>query len=157
MLIEFQHYLTFDNIYLWSNFLVLPFWIMLIFIPNSRITQIFVNSIVLPLLFSTAYIYVLYQIILIDESILNIFNLYLGIDSLYALLSNEGFLVIFWLHFLAINLFIASWVSRDVIKYNISRIISLFSLVLIYFFGPVGLVFYWIFRIFYSKKLGLHD
>jgi len=157
MLIEFQHYLTFDNIYLWSNFLVLPFWIMLIFIPNSRITQIFVNSIVLPLLFSTAYIYVLYQIILIDESILNIFNLYLGIDSLYALLSNEGFLVVFWLHFLAINLFIASWVSRDVIKYNISRIISLFSLVLIYFFGPVGLVFYWIFRIFYSKKLGLHD
>ena len=157
MLIEFQHYFTFDNIYLWSNFLVLPFWIMLIFIPNSRITQIFVNSIVLPLLFSTAYIYVLYQIILIDESILNIFNLYLGIDSLYALLSNEGFLVIFWLHFLAINLFIASWVSRDVIKYNISRIISLFSLVLIYFFGPVGLVFYWIFRIFYSKKLGLHD
>ena len=157
MIDQFENYLTFENIYLWSNFLVLPFWLMLIFIPNYRITQILINSIILPLFFSAAYIYVAYQIILSNESIGNFFNLYLDLENLYALFSIDGFLIIFWLHFLAINLFMASWVSRDSVKYNIPRIILLLSLILVYFSGPVGLVFYWIFRIFYSKKLGFHD
>ena len=47
MLIQFQDYLTLENIYLWSNLGVLPFWLMLIIIPNSRFTQIFTNSIVI--------------------------------------------------------------------------------------------------------------
>ena len=34
---EFQNYLTFENIYLWSNFGILPFWLMLILIPNSNL------------------------------------------------------------------------------------------------------------------------
>ena len=77
MLIQFKDYLTFENIYLWTNFGVLPFWLMLIIIPNLKITQLFVNSIVLPLILATAYVYVIYQTILLDESIFNIFNLYL--------------------------------------------------------------------------------
>ena len=64
MLVQFQHYLTFENIYLWVNFGILPFWLMLIFIPNARITQIFVNSVILPLILATVYIYIIYQTIL---------------------------------------------------------------------------------------------
>ena len=37
MLIQFQEYLTFENIYVYSNFAVLPFWFLLILIPNSKI------------------------------------------------------------------------------------------------------------------------
>jgi len=48
-------------------------------------------------------------------------------------------------------------VSRDAIKYNIPKKIVVFPLALIYFTGPLGLVVYWFFRIFYSKKLGWHD
>ena len=48
MLIQFKEYLTFENIYLWINFGVLPFWIMLILIPNSKFTQILVNSVPRP-------------------------------------------------------------------------------------------------------------
>ena len=40
MIFQFQEYLTFENIYLWSNLGVLPVWLMLIAIPGSRITQI---------------------------------------------------------------------------------------------------------------------
>ena len=50
MLIQFQHYLTFENIYLWTNFGILPFWLMLIIIPDSKFTSFFLNSIVLPLI-----------------------------------------------------------------------------------------------------------
>ena len=157
MLIQFQEYLTLENIYLWTNFGVLPFWLLIIFIPNSRITQIFVNSIILPLILSAAYIYVIYQAILTEESFLNIFNLYLGIDDLYTIFATEIFLLIFFLHFVALNLFLGSWVSRDAVKYNISRSKVFIPLILIYFTGPVGLVLYWFIRTFYARKLGLHD
>ena len=157
MLIQFQEYLTFENIYIFSNYGVLPFWLLLTIVPNSRITQIFVNSIILPIILSTAYIYVVYQTILLEESIFDIFKLYLSIDNLYTIFATEGFLLVFWIHFLALNLFLGSWVSRDAIKYNIPKKIVLCPLILIYFLGPLGLVFYWFFRIFYSKKIGLHD
>tara|TARA_B100000029_G_scaffold153395_1_gene148626 strand:+ start:1328 stop:1801 length:474 start_codon:yes stop_codon:yes gene_type:complete len=157
MLIQFKEYLTFETIFLWSSFGILPFWLMLAFIPNSRITQIFVNSIIIPLILGSAYVYVGYQAFLLDEPIINFFKFSLNLDDLYTLFSNEGFLLIFWLHFLVLNLFVGSWISRDGVKYGISKAIVLPALLLVYFFGPLGLVFYWFIRIFYSKKLGFHD
>ena len=157
MLIQFEDYLTFENIYLWTNFGVLPFWFMLIIIPNSRITQLFVNSIVLPLILATAYVYVIYQAILLDEPVFDILKLYLSLDNLYTVFATESFLLIFWIHFLALNLFLGSWVSRDGIKYNMSRSVIAIPLIFIYFTGPLGLVLYWLLRVFYAKRLGFHD
>ena len=157
MLIHFQEYLTFENIYLWGNFGVLPFWLMLIFSPKSRITQIFVNSVIAPLILAAAYVYVIYQSILLDVPILNFFNLYLNLDSLYTIFAIESFLLVFWLHFLSLSLFLGSWVSRDAVKYTISPTIVSICLVIIYFTGPLGLVVYWMIRVFFAKKLGFHD
>lgn len=157
MLTQFQENLTFENIYIFSNYGILPFWLLLITAPRSKITQILVNSIILPLILSAAYVYVVYQTILLDERIFETFKLYLSIDDLYTIFATESFLLIFWIHFLALSLFLGSWVSRDAVKYNIPKKIVVFPLVLIYFTGPVGFVLYWTIRIFYSKKIGLHD
>ena len=157
MLIQFQEYLTFENIFVWTSFGILPFWVMLIIIPNSKVTQFFVNSIILPLILSTAYVYVIYQTILLDEPIFDVFRLYLSLDNLYTIFATESFLLIFWLHFVALNLFLGSWVSRDGIKYNMSRGLIFIPLVLIYFTGPLGFVLYWLIRVFYAKRLALHD
>ena len=157
MLIQFQEYLTLANIYLWTSFGILPFWFLLIVVPNSKITQFFVNSIILPLVLSAAYIHILYQSILLDEPIFDIFGLYLGLDNLYTVFATESFLLFFWLHFLALNIFLGSWISRDGIKYNMKRTVVFFPLILVYFMGPIGLVFYWIIRVFYAKKLSFHD
>ena len=116
MLTQFQDYLTFENIYLWTNLGVLPFWLMLILIPNSKFTQFFVNSIISPLILSTLYVYIIYQIILLDETMFNLFKLYFSLDNLYTVFATESFLLIFWLHFLALNLFLGSWISRDGVK-----------------------------------------
>ena len=157
MPIQFQEYLTFENIYLWANIGVLPFWLLLIFSPKSRITQIFVNSVIAPLILAAAYVYVIYQSILLDVPILNFFNLYLNLDSLYTIFAIESFLLVFWLHFLSLSLFLGSWVSRDAVKYTISPTIVSICLVIIYFTGPLGLVVYWMIRVFFAKKLGFHD
>ena len=157
MLIQFQEYLTFENIYMLINFGILPFWLMLIIIPNSKFTTFFINSVILPLILSTAYIYVIYQAILLEEPILDIFKIYFSLENLYTLFATESFLLIFWLHFLAVNLFLGSWISRDGVKYNMTRSLVFLPLILVYFTGPLGLVLYWLIRVFYAKKLGFHD
>ena len=157
MLIQFQEYLTFENIYLWINFGILPFWLMLIIIPDSKFTTFFVNSVILPLILSTAYIYVIYQAILLEEPIFDIFKIYLSLENLYTTFATESFLLVFWLHFLALNLFLGSWISRDGVKYIMPRSLVFVPLILVYFTGPLGLVLYWIIRVFYAKKLGFHD
>jgi len=157
MLDQLMSYLTFDNIYFWSNLGLMPFWLMLIIIPNSSFTQFFVNSIVLPLLLSTAYIFVIKQSILLGESFFEIFTLYFSLDDLYVLFSTESFLLVFWIHFLGINIFLGSWISRDGVKYNIPRWLVFFPLIVVYLTGPLGLALHWLIRIFYAKKLLFHD
>ena len=154
---QFQNYLTHENIYLWANFAILPFWLMLMIIPNSKFTQFFVNSIILPLILSATYIYIIYQAILMDEPIFDVFKLYLSLDNLYILFATESFLLVFWLHFLALNLFLGSWISRDGIKYNMPRSLVFLPLILVYFTGPLGLVLYWVIRVFCAKRISFHD
>ena len=156
-LIKFQDYFTFEVIYLWGNLIVLPLWLLLIFLPNSNLSKVLINSITIPLLFSIAYIYVGYQIFLLEIPIYNAFNLYQGIDELYALFADEGFLLIFWLHFLAINLFVGSWIARDGIRNNIVKKIIFLPLILAYFAGPVGLLLHWIIRMVFARRFSFNE
>ena len=157
MFLNLQNYFGPEIIYLWLSFGVLPFWLTLIFLPNSRVSLIFISSIFLPIIFSLIYSYMIYLLIINGENIFEIFDLYLGIENLHSLFSNDIFLLIFWIHFLGINLFLGSWVSRDALRYAIPKFLSGISLISIYFTGPLGLVLYWFIRIFFSKKISLHD
>jgi hypothetical protein len=148
--------LTFENIYLIANWGVIPFWFLLIILPNHQITNFFIQSIIIPLLLAVGYGYLSYNIYL-DGNILGGFELYKGLDELYSMFSNEALLLIFWLHFLAISLFVGAWIVRDSRKYFIPKIVTITSLVLTYFTGPIGLVFYWFMRIFFAKKISFND
>ena len=148
--------LTHENIYLFANWGVIPFWLLLIFFPYHQITNFFTQSIVAPILLASGYIYLSY-LIYKEGSILDSFELYSGLDGLYSTFANEAFLLIFWLHFLAISLFAGSWIVRDSRKFLIPKIITIPSLILTYFTGPVGLVIYWFFRIFFAKKISFND
>ena len=145
-----------ETIYLMANWGVIPFWVMLIIIPNHRLTNFFVQSIIVPLLLASGYMYLSYNLYLGNE-IFDGFELYNGIDGLYSMFANEILLLIFWLHFLAISLFTGAWIVRDARKYFVPKIIIVPSLVLTYFTGPVGLVVYWFFRIFFAKKISFND
>ena len=149
-------YLTSDNIYLLANWGVIPFWLMLLTIPNQPITKVLVNSVIVPLILASAYVYLAYKLYL-DGEVFDVFQLYFGLDSLYSIYSNEIFLLIFWLHFLSISLFIGSWISRDAQRYMVPKILTMLSLILTYFSGPVGLVFYWIIRIFFARKISFYE
>ena len=156
MIDDLLQFLTYENIYYISNIGVIPCWLLLIFSPSHIITKFFVKSVIIPILLSTAYIFISYQIY-ITENIFEVFNLYMGLDQLYTLFSNEAFLLIFWLHFLSINLFVGNWIATDSKIYLIPKFMVIFSLIITYFTGPVGLFFYWLIRVIYSKKINFYD
>ncbi len=156
MINNLETYLTFENIYLFANWGVVPFWLMLVLAPNHSSTKFLVHSIIVPLLLAVAYAFVAYKIYL-EGNFLEGFNLYIGLEELYAIYSNETFLLIFWLHFLSISLFVGSWISRDSQKYMIPKILVIPSILITYFTGPIGLVFYWLVRIFFARKISFND
>ena len=145
-----------ENIYLAANWGIIPFWLLLILAPYHSLTNFFVQSIIAPLLLAIGYIYLSYNLYL-ENNIFDGFELYSGLDGLYSMFANESLLLIFWLHFLAISLFAGSWITRDSKRYSIPKIITIPSLILTYFTGPIGLLVYWFFRIFFAKKISFND
>ena len=156
MINTLDNLLTLENIYLFANWGVVPFWLLLILMPNHSITKFFCHSIIAPLLLTVAYVFVARQIIL-EGNILEGFKLYLGLDSLNEIYFNESIRLVFWLHFLAISLFIGSWIARDCQKHMVPKILSSPCILITYFAGPVGIVVYWFIRIFYAKQINFNE
>ena len=108
------------------------------------------------MLLAVAYVFVARQIIL-EDNIFEGFKLYLGLDGLSEIYSNESLKLIFWLHFLAISLFVGAWVARDSERHMVPKFLSAPCILITYFTGPFGIVIYWVVRIFYAKKINFNE
>ena len=157
MIEQIYAYFVIETLYMWVNIGVLPFWLMLIFFPQSHLSRIFVASIFPILLLSGAYIFVLYKSYLIGYDFIGNFSLYLSLDQLSRLFEDHLYLMLFWIHFIAINLFIGGWIVKDSQKFYINKITISIPLIITYFIGPIGLFFYWVIRIFYAKRMNLYE
>ena len=109
------------------------------------------------IIFSLIYSYLIYTIFTDDYNFLKNFSLYMSFANLLNLFENSYFLILFWIHFLALNLFCGSWMVNDYQKFNMPKALMFFPLIITYFVGPLGIFFYWIFKIFYAKKISLYD
>ena len=152
MIEQIYNYFTIETLYFWVNLGVLPFWLILIFFPSSNINKFFVTSILPILLLSGSYIFALYKSYLNSYDFISNFELYLSISNLSNLFSNNLFLILFWIHFVSINLFIGGWMVRDSQKLLINKILVAFPLIITYLIGPLGVFIYWLIRIFLFKK-----
>ena len=150
-------FFTIEMIYLWLNIGVVPLWFILLFFPQSKFCGYLITYIFPYLIFSLIYIYLFYYFLISDYDFLNNFNLYLGLSNLEDLFTEKSFLILFWTHFLAINLFCGSWIVRDSQKLMVSKSLVFIPLIITYFVGPLGIFLYWIIRIFYARRISLYD
>ena len=157
MIEQIYNYFTIEMLYFWVNFGVLPFWLILIFFPNSNLSKYFITSIFPILLLSGTYIFVIYKSYLSSYNFIGNFNLYLGFDELSDLFSDKSFLITFWIHFIAINLFVGGWIVKDSQKLTVNKFLVGISLIITYLIGPLGLFIYWFVRLFYAKSVSLYD
>ena len=157
MIEEIYTYFTIEVIFMWLNLGVLPFWLVLIIFPQSQICRVFITSIFPIFILSLVYSYLVYLFFNEGYDFIRNFELYLGLNGVSNLFTYKEFIILFWLHFLAINLFCGGWIVKDSQKFEINKILLSFPLLITYFIGPVGLTIYWIIRVFYAKRINLYD
>ena len=157
MIEQIYNYFTIEILYYWVNFGVIPFWLVLLFFPQSNLCKYFVTSIFPIFILSGAYIFMLYKAYLNAYDFDDNFNLYFGIDNISELFTDKTFLIMFWLHFISINLFTGGWIVKDSQKFSINKTFLIIPLVTTYLIGPLGLFIYWIVRIFHAKNINLYD
>ena len=157
MIEQISAFFSTEMIYLWLNLGVIPFWIILIFFPQSKMCNYIVISIFPFFLLSLVYSYLLYLFYMTGYNYNQNFSLYLGLNDLRNLFSENAFLLLFWIHFLAVNLFCGCWIVKDSQKFNISKYVNLIPLFITYFIGAIGLFLYWLIRVVNAKKFNLID
>ena len=157
MIEQIYNYFSIDMLYYWVNLGVLPFWLILIFFPTSNLCRYFVTSIFPIFILSGTYIFLLYKSYLNSYDFNSNFSLYMGIDDTTYLFSNKNFLMMFWIHFISINLFTGGWIVKDSQKFAINKFLISIPLIITYLIGPLGLLTYWLIRIFYAKNISLYD
>ena len=157
MIEQIYNYFTIETLYLWVNIGVLPLWLLIIFFPQSQLCKYIATSIFPIFLLGAVYLFVLYKSYLNSYNFLGNFNLYMGINYLSDLFDDNSYLLLFWIHFISINLFTGGWVLKDSQRFFMNKYLLAFPLIAIYLIGPIGLFFYWIIKIFYAKKISLHE
>ena len=157
MIEQIYTYFTIETLYMWINLGVLPFWFILIVFPQSHLSRIFVTSIFPFFILSGVYIFILYKSFLIGYDFDGNFTLYLGLNELSRLFEDHLYIMIFWTHFVAINLFIGGWIVKDSQKISINKVLLAVPLIVTYLIGPIGLFLYWVIRIFYAKRISLYE
>lgn len=140
-----------ESLFSIAGTLVLPGWLLLLFLPRWKYSAPVISGVVIPVLLALLYGWLI---------LFNIGNGDGGFGSLAevsALFSNDFLLLAGWVHYLAFDLFIGSWEVRDSQRNNIHHLAVVPCLFLTFMLGPIGLLLYLGIRAGWRKQLVLDD
>jgi len=69
-----------------------------------------------------------------------------SIGEVRALFTNDAALTAGWLHYLAFDLFVGTWIAREGLDQGVIPILLIPCLLLTFIFGPAGLLLFLILR-----------
>lgn len=75
-----------------------------------------------------------------------------SIEQVRALFASDSALAAGWLHYLAFDLFVGSWIVSDGIKRRIPALLILPCLPLTFLFGPMGLLLFILLRLAFRRR-----
>ena len=131
--------MNWDLLYKIANASVIPAWALLAFMPNGMLTKKLVHSGVWSMALSVVYFFLFFYCLGGDG----------GMDTLQNLkisFQRDEVLLLGWVHYLAFDLFIGAWISRDARNIRLHHLALLPLLFLTLFAGPIGLVGYLIIK-----------
>ena len=131
--------MTIEGVFSACNLLAMAGWILLLAAPRQRMAMRIAGT-GIPLTLASAY--------------LAVFALHArgssgGFSSLAAvaeLFSNRWLLLAGWIHYLAFDLFIGAWETRDAMARRVPRLLLAPCLVMTFMLGPIGLLCYHLVR-----------
>lgn len=75
-----------------------------------------------------------------------------SIAEVRALFASDSALAAGWLHYLAFDLFVGSWIAADGVKRRVPALLILPCLPLTFLFGPLGLLLYLALRLAFQRR-----
>ena len=75
-----------------------------------------------------------------------------SIGEVRALFASDSALAAGWLHYLAFDLFVGSWIAADGLKRRIPALLILPCLPLTFLFGPLGLLLFLALRLAFQRR-----
>ncbi len=135
--------MTPDLLFLIANVSVVPFWLLIIFLPGSAVTRWAVHSIAMPVLLGVAYLSIV---------ISGAFNGgpegagFSSLEGVMALFTVKEAVLAGWLHYLAFDLFVGAWEARDGSRRAMPHLVLVPCLLLTLLLGPIGLLCYLVMR-----------
>jgi hypothetical protein len=129
-----------------ANLFVLPFWALMILLPNWKITRKVMESYLPFVVLAGAYLY-LFVVSITPENAAALSNPQLA--DIARFFSNETAAATGWIHFLVMDLFVGRWIYWEGQK---TGIWTIHSLALCLFAGPLGVLShiftYWLTKAF---------
>lgn len=126
-----------------ANNVVLPGWLLLVFLPRWWVTRWVVHAGVLPFLLSIVYLGIVGPAIAQGGMDFRAFGSLAGVMGLFQ---NPWVVVAGWVHYLAFDLWTGAWQVRDSAKVGIHHLLVIPCLLLTFMLGPVGLGAYLLIR-----------
>lgn len=119
-----------------AGYLVFPGWLLLLFLPRWKFSATLIAPVIIPVILAFLYGWLLFSQMPESE------GGYGSLAEVRALFTNDFNLLAGWIHYLAFDLFIGSWIVRDSDRYQIHHLAVVPCLLLTFLFGPVGLLVY---------------
>ncbi|WNZ26148.1 DUF4281 domain-containing protein [Leptolyngbya sp. NK1-12] len=126
--------MTLDLLFDGANLFVLPFWLLMIGLPNWQVTRRIMTSFLPFVVLAGLYVY-LFTNSLDPESAQSFSNPQLS--DLAQLFADERVTATGWVHFLVMDLFVGRWIYQEGQR---TGIWTRHSLILCLFAGPIGLL-----------------
>jgi hypothetical protein len=140
--------MTVEFLFSICNLIVLPQWLLLVVAPGWKWTQWLAASYLIPVLL--ALVYVLLLISHFSEMQNG------GFDSLAAVrefFSSDHILLAGWIHYLAFDLIVGSWIIRNGQQSGIPHWLLIPCLFFTFMLGPAGLLLYMLIKFAYTPKI----
>lgn len=128
------------------NTIVLPMWLMLIIIPNHKITKKLITIPVIPLLLAGTYLFIVIPGLAAANP--DDFTTLKGLKKLFQ--TDEAVLA-GWIHYLAFDLAVGMWLVFQNRSVNISNWLMIPVLLFTFMIGPAGFLLFYIMKLFKKK------
>jgi hypothetical protein len=137
-----------ETVFSFSTFIAMFGWILLVVVPADPRAKL-LSGVIIPLTLSIIYLVFIF---------LHFSGAPGGFGSLAevrTLFGKDELLLAGWVHYLAFDLFIGAWESRDSQRLQIPRLVMIPCYLMTFMLGPIGLLFYFAIRTAKTKTMDL--
>ena len=146
--------MAWDTGFLIINALVVPAWVLLIFLPRAKITRAAVHSMLWPVVIGAIYTALLIAAIAFGQSHPDAGFSFSGVQALF---DHPNGVLVGWSHYLVFDLFVGAWIARDAQRRDIAHWKAVPCILGSYIFGPAGLLLYAILRLLSGHGFSLEE